>query len=61
MESDLQGLAARPATPLTASAHNPLDVEGASPERKTMYIGLGTILLILVVFLLFRALSGRRV
>jgi len=26
-----------------------------------MYIGLGTVLLIIVLFLLFRALSGRRV
>ena len=30
-------------------------------ERTTMYIGLGTILLIVVLFLVFRALSGRRV
>lgn len=29
--------------------------------RNAMYIGLGTILLILLIVLLFRAMSGRRV
>lgn len=29
--------------------------------RNTMYIGLGTILFIVLIFLLFRAMSGRRV
>ena len=33
----------------------------ASPKGKTMYIGLGTVLFIVVLFLLFRAFSGRRV
>ena len=28
--------------------------------RNNMYIGLGTILLIVLIFLLFRAMSGRR-
>ena len=32
-----------------------------SAKGPTMYVGLGTILLIVVLFLLFRALSGRRV
>ena len=35
--------------------HNVLDVEDASPKRNiAMYIGLGTVILIIVLFLLFR-------
>jgi len=30
------------------------------PKGNTMYIGLGTILVIILLFLVFRALSGRR-
>lgn len=33
---------------------------GSITERKLMYIGLGTILIIVVLFLLFREMSGRR-
>ena len=36
-------------------------VEIVITGRNTMYIGLGTILLIVLIFLLFRAMSGRRV
>jgi hypothetical protein len=34
---------------------------GVITGRNTMYIGLGTILFIVLIFLLFRAMSGRRV
>ena len=35
--------------------------QGNDAKGTTMYIGLGTLVLIVVLFLLFRALSGRRV
>lgn len=34
--------------------------EGASPKGNSMYIGLGTILIILLLFLVLRGVSGRR-
>ena len=36
-------------------------VERVITGRNMMYIGLGTILVIVLIFLLFRAMSGRRV
>ena len=37
------------------SANDVLDVEDGSPKRNiAMYIGLGTVILIIVLFLLFR-------
>ena len=36
-------------------------VERVITGRNAMYVGLGTILVIVVIFLLFRAMSGRRV
>jgi hypothetical protein len=38
-----------------------LAVERVITGRNIMYIGLGTILVIVLIFLLFRAMSGRRV
>jgi hypothetical protein len=43
------------------SAHDFLDAEEAFTEREIMYISLGAVVVILLLFLLFRAVSGRRV
>jgi hypothetical protein len=37
-----------------------LDIDDASPKG-TMYISVGALIVILLLFLLFRAMSGRRV
>jgi hypothetical protein len=38
-----------------------LDIDDASPKGTTMYISVGALIVILLLFLLFRAMSGRRV
>ncbi len=40
--------------PLALSANDVLDVEDASERNIAMYIGLGAVLLIIVLFVLFR-------
>jgi hypothetical protein len=42
-------------------ADDSLAVERVITGRNIMYIGLGTILVIVLIFLLVRAMSGRRV
>jgi len=47
---------------LVAPFYRPLPPRrGNTTERQNMYIGLGTILVIALLFFLFRAMSGRRV
>jgi hypothetical protein len=54
-----QEVGASESSRVPADASSP--VERVITGRNTMYIGLGTILLIVLIFLLFRAMSGRRV
>ena len=42
------------------SGHDFLDVEEAPTERNLMYISLTAVVVILLLFLLFRTVSGRR-
>jgi hypothetical protein len=42
------------------SGHDFLDLEEACTERKLMFISLTALVVIVLLFLLFRTLSGRR-
>jgi hypothetical protein len=45
---------------LSRSGYDFLDVGEAFTERKLMYISLTAVVVILLLFLLFRTMSGRR-
>jgi len=43
------------------SATGYLDIDDASPNGAAMFISVGALIVVLLLFLAFRALSGRRV